>query len=204
MRLLLPASLLVLLTGCATNTGPAGFAKSMTKTYDLQEYKAADLNNKNIYEETAFIYTLLKNTQEIRIHQFNGQTNNRTFLRSVKTDGGYQELVFNVAVDKDGKEISGQSVAVTDCENKGSFNYKHPFEEPLGHFAEDIFPWMLLGNCREDSTTQEQRIHAYVEDIKIAFDTLQKNHTVYRLPETFNFFAEGQSETIALFKKALT
>uniref|UniRef100_UPI0026ED7B29 hypothetical protein n=1 Tax=Alcanivorax jadensis TaxID=64988 RepID=UPI0026ED7B29 len=92
---------------------------------------------------------------------------------------------------------------VRDCENKGSFNYKHPQREPLGHFTQDILPWIKWGNCREDTTTREQRISAYVMDVELGLERLRANQPGYYLPSDFSFQKSGQSETIAFFLAAL-
>ena len=85
----------------------------------------------------------------------------------------------------------------------GSFNYKHPEREPLGHFALDMHPWIKWGNAREDTTTQKQRITAYVQDIELSLERLVSSSSSYYLPSEFSFKESGQAETVSFFITAL-
>ena len=146
---------------------------------------------------------MLANTEELRIHQFNGASDNEVHVKSDIANGGYPELVVRFDRDENGNKIDGTGKHVQDCENKGSFNYKHPQREPLGHFAQDILPWIQWGNCREDATTREQRVSAYIMDIELGLERLIAANSSYYLPNGFNFKESGQSETIAFFVAAL-
>lgn len=189
------------LVSCAT--GPDQFANSMTSDYELKEYSGADLENREFKEKVAFIYTLLANTQELRIHQFNGASDNEVYVKSEMVNGGYPEMVVRFERDANGNKIDGTGKHITDCENMGSFNYKHPEREPLGHFSQDMLPWIKWGNCREDSTTLEQRISAYTADIELSLERLVAVNSPYYLPSGFEFRHNYQTETIAFFFGAL-
>ncbi|MDJ0701543.1 MAG: hypothetical protein QNJ07_16985 [Woeseiaceae bacterium] len=81
--------------------------------------------------------------------------------------------------------------------------YYHPSREPLGHFAADMLPWMLYGNCRDDPTSQVERISAYVLDLSDGVSRLREFNVEYELPDGFRFKKAGQSETIDFFLRAL-
>lgn len=184
--------------------GQEKFVNSMNREFSLSPYQAEDLNDVQFKTKTAFIFSLLTNTTELRIHQFNGASKNEVhiFTRDEKEGGGYPEIVVRFDFDENGQKIDGTGAHIQDCENRASFNYKHPEMEPLGHFAEDILPWIELGNCREDTTTREQRLSAYVEDIKLGLERLIDANSGYFLPVNFSLSESGQSETIAFFIQA--
>jgi len=193
--------LIFFLTACAT--GPDQFSKSMTNEFGLKRYDISSFENSNTKVNAAFIYTLLANTEELRIHQFNGASDNEVYVKNDMANGGYPEMVVRFDRDENGNKIDGTGKHVRDCENKGSFNYKHPQREPLGHFSQDILPWIKWGNCREDTTSREQRISAYIMDIELGLEHLAAERSNYYLPKGFNFQESGQSETIAFFIVAL-
>ena len=179
-------------------SGELLFIKGMSKDLKLEKYRKKDLREKHTKEFSAFIYTVLSNTQELRIHQMNGETTNEVYI----SDEGH-EAVFRFKHDEMGKRIDGTGEHVTDCLNQGSFNYYHPIKTPLGHFAADILPWLIWGNCREDPSSLEQRIEAYMLDFEEGYEqALSKNEGFY-LPRAFKFKETGQSETVAFFAKAL-
>lgn len=108
------------------------------------------------YEDVSFyrlFYLVLQNTPEHHTHNFNSG-NNKVYL----SFGGHSETVY----DKNGN-------LVTDCDNMGSFNYFHPYEQPIAHFKADILPWLKMGNCENDPTTVEGRVNAYGADLEIGF-----------------------------------
>ena len=100
------------------------------------------------------MYFVLKNTSEINIHQMRGAIGNVVYI----SNDGHKEAVYDSA-----KNI------VTDPVNKGSYNYSNPIKDPYGHFFKDIFPWLILGNTRDDPTTISERLSAYNKDLKIGF-----------------------------------
>ena len=185
-------------------TGPDQFARSINDEFSLKSYSAENLNDKKIKANTAFIFTLLTNTKELRIHQFNNETTNEVWVSEEATSsGGYAEMVVKFQRDENGEKIDGTGAHVTDCVNMGSFNYKHPESQPLGHFAQDILPWIMLGNCREDPTTTEQRISAYILDIELSLEDLASSKSSYYLPADFSFKESGQAETVSFLLSSL-
>lgn len=181
-------AVLVLLSGDSFANDQKTFAKNAIKTFGLVKYKSKHLKDPNFKIAASTIYTILANTQELRIHQMNGETDNQTFIHK----DGHREAVF----DKEGK-------AVESCPNKATYNYYHPFEAPLGHFTADILPWLMWGSCTDDVSTQEQRIEAYVLDFREGFDRNAANGNGFYLPNEFRFKKYGQREGIGFFLRAL-
>ena len=133
----------------------------------------------------------------------NGATDNEVYVKKERINQGYPEVVVRFPRDENGEKIEGSGVIVRDCENMGSFNYKHLQQEPLGHFAQDRLPWIRWGNCPEDTTTREQRVAAYMWDVREGLEGLVFDQTGYYLPVGFDFSENGQSETVAFFLTAL-
>lgn len=164
------------------------FAEEFRRLFQLEKITTAQLKDSNFKMVVATIYTALKNTRETRIHQMGGEFENKVFLHK----DGHREAVY----DANGK-------LVTDCPNKGTYNYYHPHKIPLGHFTADILPWLLLGSCRDDSTTRSQRIEAYMFDFREGFKQIVTGGQEIMLPADFGFKSVGQSEAISFFLKAL-
>ncbi len=157
------------------------FMNPVAKKMNLEPLETQDLqNNHDLMMQTALLHSILRNSYELAIHQMNGQENNRVFIKETG-----EEAVF----DENGQPV-------TSCENKGSYNYFHPVKEPFRHFAADIYPWIALGNCREDTTSQEQRIHAYVKDFKLGLNRVV-NHGDFTISRDFTIDDPGQAYTIA-------
>jgi len=163
------------------------FSADAVEGINLPEYTQEDRNDQELKAKAAFIYTLLYNTVELNTHRMNGETENQVFVHD---SGG--EAVY----DKNGN-------LVKNCENMGSYNYAHYKKEPLLHFAVDIIPWLRWGNCREDTTTQAQRVSAYIKDIADALEISRSSEVGYFLPEGFSFYNSAQNQTIAFFLTAL-
>jgi len=180
--------LLVLLSISVEADDMKAFAKEAKNTFGLEKYKSKHLKNSEFKAAVATIYTILGNTQEFRIHQLNGEIENRTFLHK----DGHREVVFN----KDGTAVEG-------CPNKATYNYYHPYESPLGHFTADILPWLMWGSCRDDSSTIDQRLEAYMIDFRDGFERNNQAGNGFYLPSKFKFKKYGQSESVSFFLKAL-
>lgn len=80
-------------------------------------------------------------------HQFTSK--DKSNRKWVSPDGKL-EVIF----DKDGK-------IVTDPADYGTYNFSSPNDNPLGHFTQDVIPWLLWGNSPEDSTNVAQRFNAF-------------------------------------------
>jgi len=141
-------SVLILCSGCESEK----IKKSPTPSKSLLEDQWKE----------ALIIDILSNTPELNIHQMNGQTENKVY---VNEDG--REAVF----DADGN-------LVTDPTNKGSYNYYDAIKEPLAHFAKDTDPWLKWGNARNDPSAPDQRLKAYLKDLKIGIITAYESRSV--------------------------
>jgi len=140
---------------------------------NLESY-ISDIQEGKISSETLnVIYGILKNTNEVAIHQMRGKTDNQVFLGP----DGHKEAVFD-----------GAGQLVKDGINDGSYNYYHPYEEPLKHFSVDIHPWILFGNSKRDPTSIHERIYAYMGDIEGGIRrTHEENETKMVDPEGNEF-----------------
>ncbi len=82
---------------------------------------------------------------------------------------------YNLYVHKDGKkEAVYDSVTgklVNDPVNRGSYNY-FPYQMGVKHFLYDRFPWLHLGNSREDTSSYEDRLMAWIDDFAVSFEKL--------------------------------
>jgi hypothetical protein len=135
-------------------------------------------------KHNAILYTILKNTNEACIHQQNGAKDNEVYIMN----DGQKEFVY----DKNGE-------IVKDGINDGSYNYYHPFKEPLYHFSFDISPWIMLGQSRKDSTTVGSRIYAYMGDIEGGIHRALKEEI--RLKG--NWKDDGELQALAVFYRAI-
>jgi len=174
------------------------FVKKISKSIALEKLKKKDLKNSDIKIIAAFVYTVLSNTSELRIHQMNGEVQNQVYI---KDDG--TELVVAFDLDGSGNIIDGTGSMVEDCINQGSYNYHHQRHKPLGHFAVDILPWLVWGNCKEDISILSHRAEAYILDLREGYASMQEEKVGLYLPEKFKFKGVGQSESVAFFIKAL-
>lgn len=110
-----------------------------------------------------------------------------------------------VFVHESGREAvyGSDGKLVKDCENMGSYNYAHYERAPLAHFTVDILPWFRWGNCREDKTSKEQRVNAYIKDFEDGLKISVASKIGYFLPEGFDFSSSGQSEAVSFFLRSL-
>lgn len=101
------------------------------------------------------IYFILSNISEINSHQMRGETSNVVYQNK---DG--REAVY----DKDGS-------LVTNSYNKGSYNYFNYQEKPIEHFLFDIYPWIIMGNTRDDPTSINERFYYFLLDLDIGIQS---------------------------------
>jgi hypothetical protein len=81
-------------------------------------------------------------------HQFTSP--DRSNIKYVSPDG-HSEVIF----DRSGH-------IVTAPEDYGTYNYVDSRQDPVGHFYQDVLPWLLWGNDAADSTDMHQRLKAFV------------------------------------------
>ena len=83
-------------------------------------------------------------------HQFTaGDGHNQKWV----SPDGRQEAIF----DTDGD-------LVTDPRDYGTYNFGSPTENGVGHFIDDVIPWIIYGNSEDDSTTGLERAKAFAID----------------------------------------
>lgn len=155
---------------------PESFGKIIEKNY------SAIKNNKIPQEKLIAIYVTLKNTPEQYSHQMNGEVDNQIH---------YHPVGYEVVTDKNDKVIE-------EGPNRGSYNFYNFYENPLKHYLLDIEPWIRLGNYKEDPTTIEQRITAFLMDIQIGMKKYLELKVKNKLPKDIKF-TNRQIEVLALF-----
>lgn len=81
-------------------------------------------------------------------HQFlSPDRSNRKYV----SPDGHSEVIY----DRDGH-------IVNDSEDYGTYNYVDSRRDPIGHFYQDVLPWLLWGNDENDSTDMRQRLRSLV------------------------------------------
>ena len=154
------------------------------------------INHKETYSDfdpvdqwkEVLIADILSKTQELNTHQMNGQNGNQVFIND---DG--REAVYDA-----------QGELVTDPVNQGSYNYYHPVNEPLAHFAKDIHPWLKWGNTRDDPSTKEQRLNAYLKDLKAGIISAFNEQNISVKSSTIVYQSETEKDVVMLFLKIIS
>jgi hypothetical protein len=134
------------------------------------------------------IRAILAQTGEYHSHNLNGATGNTVVLH----EDGHREAVY---------DQKGQ--LVIDCANAGSYNFFHPMKQPLRHFTADILPWLRWGNCKDDPTTQDERIHSYVKDFGDGLRKVLENRKELQLDQSLPIEDESQTQALAFFEAAI-
>ena len=131
----------------------------------------------------ALIINILSKTPELNIHRMNGQEGNI------------------VLIHKDGKEhvYDENKNIVKDPTNRGSYNYYNAIEEPLAHFAKDTHPWLILGNARNDPSSLEERLTAYLKDLKIGIVSTYEERSIDPLNSTVSYNSKTEKDVVSLF-----
>ena len=137
---------------------------------------AYDLSNPDVQMKLAFVHTVLLQTRQKHSHQLNGETENEYFIR--KRDGA--EAVF----DQHG-------MLVTNCVNKSVANLENPLENPLAHFSMDVWPWLKNGKCNTPKTTTNQRVDAYIRDLRDSITLTAITGGGFHLPENPNLMTKN-------------
>jgi hypothetical protein len=159
----------------------------------------SDLEDERFKAKVAFLYHVLANTHEVNIHQMNGEIHNEVYV----ANDGHGEVVFRFQIDEHGNKIDGTGTTLTDHPNQGTYNYFHPSNEPLRHFTYDSLPWLDWGAIRNDPTTIEQRVHAYVLDFSTGLQAAYANQSSTTLPSGFTLSEKGQSQAMAFLFSAM-
>ena len=163
-------------------------SKPFVRRHKLKRFDSTYFDSEENRWKANFVYVLLANTYEVNIHQMNGESGNRVFTHK----DGHSEAVYDANGD-----------LVTDCANMGSYNY-HPMQkEPLLHFANDSWPWLAWGNCREEPTNSDQRIEAYLKDLKSSAELLFSHADELQTPSVIELREKDRWQTVALFFKIM-
>lgn len=196
MKKIIPIFIALILSGCSSMDN---YHKSIEKQVSLSPITMSSLQDERFNAKIAFLYHVLANTHEVHIHQMNGEIHNEVYLAK----DGHGEVVIRFQTDKDGNRIDGTGTTLTDHPNQGSYNYFHPENDPLRHFTYDSLPWLDWGAIRNDPTTVEQRVHAYILDLSAGLDAAYANRSSIKLPIEFTLAENGKSQAIAFLLSAM-
>lgn len=176
------------------------FISELKPRFGLMNIEIDNLYENPIRTEAALIFTILLHTYEGDIHRMRGAIHNQIIF----DDYGH-EAVFEFELDENGLPIEGTSseLTITNCMNMANYNYFHQKEYPLAHFAVDILPWLLEGNCGNDPTSIAERIDAYVLDFQRGMESIIKTESGYYHPKFIDGINNGQLEALSFLIKAL-
>jgi len=164
------------------------FVNDSIKQFKLQEVVKKIPANEISTEQQWLVFNILKHTNEIYIHRQRGAVDNQIFLH---TDG-HKEVVYNK-----------QKKLVKDGINDGSYNYADPRKKPLRHFAFDIHPWIIYGASRKDSTSQPERLHAYIADLANGMHRAIQAKKSWQTESKPLWKDYGQPQTLAIFLEVI-
>lgn len=99
---------------------------------------------------------------EAACHQFT--SSDRSNKKYVSPDGK-SEVIF----DRSGN-------IVTASEDYGTYNFCDSRQDPVGHFYQDVLPWLLWGNDETDSTNMRQRLKALI--VYGSLEAVQTHETI--------------------------
>ena len=87
-------------------------------------------------------------------------------------------------VSPDGKSeviFSSDGSVVTASEDYGTYNFSSPLHDPIGHFYQDVVPWLIWGNDEIDSTNVSQRLEALFHPHRVSFRLIPAVGVLLRL-----------------------
>jgi len=160
------------------------YPREIEKTLNLKPYIQKIQTGEIPQDHISILYTILLNTYEVCIHQQKGAKDNKVYVSS----DGHKEAVYG----KDGK-------LVKDGVNDGTYNYFGRTEDPLRHFTFDISPWIMWGMSRNEDTTVESRIYAYMGDLEVGIREALKQPA----RPIVEFKENGQIQAVAVFLRAI-
>lgn len=173
---------------------------NMNSKFELKAIEISDLSKDPVRSEVAVLFTILLHTKEIDIHRMRGAVHNVVY-----SDQEGHEAVFEFDLDENGLPIEGTSreITINNCMNMANFNYYLPSEYPFGHFAADILPWLLKGNCPNDPTLISERIDAYILDFESGMTSIITTQSSLYHPKFHEGKNNMQLEAFSLLLKAL-
>ena len=131
---------------------PAIIVYIVSKMPGKEEHHNRDQNIQSLPEtsdevkEQDDVFTRLPDSKSIYHQQGTSDTHDPSKNEKYVADDG-REAVYNE---------HGQ--LVKDPVNRGTFNRRHPENDPIGHFVEDVLPYWLWGNSPDDPTTFQERV----------------------------------------------
>ncbi len=152
-----------------------------------QDFKGVNLKNVETPTdyELSVINFILKNTNEINIHQMRGEKDNKIYV----SEDGHSEIVINL-----------KNKEVVKNYNMGTANRYSNLKSPIKHFAYDTLPWLKYGVLRDDVTDLKERLEYYFWDLNIGIQTYIFTD-IEKLPKiSFNKLSEDEKNTYKLFK----
>lgn len=162
--------------------------RKIEKELKVDEYISTVEQDQSSVRKLAIIYLILKYSSETEIHRLRGASENEMFIH----EAGHKEAVYNA-----------QGKLVEDGINDGSYNFYHPFNEPLLHYSFDILPWTLWGQSGTDPTTMEERLDAYVQCLQGGImNALYRKEEIPDL-QGRTFSITGQPLALTVFMKAI-
>lgn len=104
----------------------------------------------------------------------------RHFLQEVlnNMEENYQHHIgvkpgrYEIYVNKDGREFVYDPIhkkPVDDPINQGSYNY-FPYHMGIKHFIYDRYPWLHLGNTKNEKSTYQDRLNAWIDDFIVSYE----------------------------------
>jgi len=113
-------------------------------------------NKTTTYANAKKNWTKMNGWQSGFHRQGQGNENNEKYI----SPDGHSEQVFK----PDGTPVN-------DKKNRGTYNYKHPTKDPLGHVLEDVLPYLFYGN--EDP--EDLPDHELPADLALLFELEKKS-----------------------------
>ncbi len=165
------------------------YANDITVIDMLNGENFKETNLKSIEKPTKYelsvINFILKNTNEINIHQMRGEKDNKIYL----SKDGHNEMVIN----KKKKEIIKNY-------NTGTYNRYSNFENPINHFIYDTLLWLKYGVIQDNVTDIKERLYYYFLDLELGiqayiFSDIEKIYDI-----DFDNLSEEEQNTYKFFK----
>lgn len=139
--------------------------------------------------ELIVIHYILSNTPEYNIHKMRGESENVVYIKKDEEGTGCHEVVYD-----------GNGDIVTNDYNQGSYNYYCYEDYPIKHFNEDILPWLLWGNTKDDPTSFDERMFYYTLDLDNGIQSyIFSDDFDHNLKIDFEELTDGEKMTYRFF-----
>ncbi|WP_156286338.1 hypothetical protein [Oceanivirga salmonicida] len=154
---------------------------------DGKDFKGVNLKNVETPTdyELSVINFILKNTNEINIHQMRGEKDNKVYV----SEDGHSETVVNLS----NKEVVKNY-------NKGTPNRYSNLESPIKHFAYDTLLWLKYGVSPNDITDTNERLQYYILDLNFGIQAYIFNENDEFPAISFDALSEKEKNVYKFFK----